>query len=97
MEVGGYIGVDGVFGMDGMPCLEAARKNSCSISSRCLPCSEVVVKGECTGRGGGCGVWYYGWISSCPKAAWNVGGYIGVASGMEACLVLKRRGGRRGA
>ena len=49
MEVGGYIGVDGVFGMDGMPCLEAARKNSCSISSRCLPCSEAAVKG---GRGG---------------------------------------------
>ena len=93
--------MDGVFGMDGMPCLEAARKNSCSISSRCLPCSEAAVKGGrgggAQGRGGGCGIWYYGWISSCPKAAWNVGGYIGVASGMEACLVLKHRGGRRGA
>ena len=45
--------MDGVFGMDGMPCLEAARKNSCSISSRCLPCSEAAVKG---GRGGCTGV-----------------------------------------
>lgn len=53
MEVGGYIGVDGVFGVDGMPCVEVARKDSCSISARCPPCSEAAVKGGSTGAGWG--------------------------------------------
>ena len=74
MEVGGYIGVDGVFGMDGMPCLEAARKNSCSISSRCLPCLEAAVKGGCTGARWGLWHWVL-WVDlilsqGCMECRW---------------------------